>query len=483
MISMRIPFLWILAFMLYSQEAFLQSVGIGTETPTQKLDVNGGLRIGSTNTANTGAIRWNETRSDFEGYNGAAWVSLTGGKSKWGNQASYSTEDDGSDIYLIGSDNPSTELGKDIAAEGDWLIAGCYRDGVPGQQSKFAAGSIRLLNRNGDIWNWQASAYDPDETTNDFFGFSVDISSTHIIAGAIFADMPNAQEQGKAYIYSYGPNLNLQATLLASDGQAFDYFGCSVSIHGDYAVVGAPGNDILGISNMGRTYVFTRSGTTWNQTFTLTPSDGVANDGYGSGVKLWGDYLAVASPPKTINGSIGAGKVYVYRRNGSNWTLIQQLVSPEVQTNERFGDEIEIRDHKLFIGAPDNVSGNGNGLGKVYIYQLTNSTVTYESSLTPSDGQSGYSFGSAIDFLDHTLLVGAHTADDGATADAGKAYVFNLSNNQWVEEAKLKSSRGEIGMLFGRSVALAPGFAIVSAPKADLVYAPDNGQLFFFKQY
>ena len=461
----------------------MQSVGIGTETPTQKLDVNGGLRIGNTNTANTGAIRWNETKSDFEGYNGAAWVSLTGGKGKWGDQASYSTENDGTNIYLVSSQTPSIELGRDIDAEGEWLLVGCYRDGVPLLPTHFAAGSIRLLKRNGDDWIQQSSAYDPDATTNDFFGFSVDISPTHIIAGAIYADAPNAQDQGKAYIYTYDPNLNIQDTLLASDGQAFDDFGCSVSVHGDYAVVGAPGNDILGISNMGRAYVYTRSGTVWNQTFVLTPSDGAPNDGYGACVKVWEDYLAVASPGKTINGSSGAGKVYVYKRNGSSWTLIQQMISPDVHTNERFGEDMDIRDHKLFIGAPDNVSVVGNGNGKVYIYQLTNSTVTYETFVTPSDGEPGSGFGCAIDFLDNTLLVGSKTADVGATDGAGKAYIFRWNNNQWQEEATLKSSRSEIGMLFGGSVSLVPGFAIVSAPKADLLYAPDNGQILFFKQY
>jgi hypothetical protein len=52
------------------------NVGIGT-TPTEKLDVNGAIRIGNTATSNAGTIRW--TGSDFQGYNGTAWVSLTSG--------------------------------------------------------------------------------------------------------------------------------------------------------------------------------------------------------------------------------------------------------------------------------------------------------------------------------------------------------------------------------------------------------------------
>jgi hypothetical protein len=56
-------------------------VGIGTVSPTQKLDVIGGakisegLQVGNTTSANAGTIRWNG--SDFEGYDGSKWVSFT----------------------------------------------------------------------------------------------------------------------------------------------------------------------------------------------------------------------------------------------------------------------------------------------------------------------------------------------------------------------------------------------------------------------
>jgi microcystin-dependent protein len=51
------------------------NVGIGKNDPQEKLDIDGGIRLGSTNTVNPGTIRW--TGSDFEGYNGKEWVSLT----------------------------------------------------------------------------------------------------------------------------------------------------------------------------------------------------------------------------------------------------------------------------------------------------------------------------------------------------------------------------------------------------------------------
>ncbi len=54
-----------------------EKVGIGTESPAEKLEVAGAIKIGNTATTHAGTIRW--TGSDFEGYTGTEWVSLTAG--------------------------------------------------------------------------------------------------------------------------------------------------------------------------------------------------------------------------------------------------------------------------------------------------------------------------------------------------------------------------------------------------------------------
>jgi len=53
------------------------NIGIGVPDPEEKLTVNGGIRIGNSTGTNSGTIRW--TGSDFEGYDGGGWQSLTGG--------------------------------------------------------------------------------------------------------------------------------------------------------------------------------------------------------------------------------------------------------------------------------------------------------------------------------------------------------------------------------------------------------------------
>jgi fibronectin-binding autotransporter adhesin len=54
------------------------NVGIGSSlsAPNERLQIDGGINIGNSSNTNAGTLRW--TGTDFEGYNGAQWVSLTG---------------------------------------------------------------------------------------------------------------------------------------------------------------------------------------------------------------------------------------------------------------------------------------------------------------------------------------------------------------------------------------------------------------------
>ena len=90
--------------------------------------------------------------------------------------------------------------------------------------------------------------------------------------------------------------LAAQAKLTAADGGPNDYFGTSVAISGDTAVVGVPYQDDY--SGTGAAYVFVRSGGTWSQQAKLTASDGAAFDWFGCSVALSGDTAVVGCPQR-----------------------------------------------------------------------------------------------------------------------------------------------------------------------------------------
>jgi len=461
-----------------------QNVGIGTDNPAEKLEVNGAIKIGHSNNTLPGTIRWNPTKSDFEGFNGVAWVSLTGGVSQWGNQASYSTESSASNAYLYWHSNTrGTELGYALHAYGNWCIAGAYRDADINDATKWDVGSVRLFRKLGENWVRVFNVASPDRNINDYFGMSVGITATHFIAGAPYADLPGKTDAGKAFVYAYDSvGVISRDTLTASDAQADDHFGRAVAIYGDYAAAGAPSNAVGGINHMGRAYVFRRYNDQWQQMSIITPPDGAQNDAFGYTIALWQDYLAVGAPYKAANGIYNSGKVYVYRQSGAGWGLIAQLTSPDANYGEHFGFAISINNNRLAIGASDYLGNNQDGPGKVYVYQIDNNSVTYEATLMASDGQTGDKFGESVSIQDDVILAGAPFATVGAGYRQGKAYAFRKINGQWLQQAILTSSIRGINDQFGQSVALVAGYGIVGAHLADLPDAKDNGRIFFFKR-
>ena len=82
-----------------------------------------------------------------------------------------------------------------------------------------------------------------DRTVGDQLGYSVAISGDYAIVGATGDDQnvlgqSNQSEAGSVYIFKQTAGVwALQQKIVASDRTAFDNFGNSVAISGDYAIV------------------------------------------------------------------------------------------------------------------------------------------------------------------------------------------------------------------------------------------------------
>lgn len=102
------------------------SVGVGTATPLEKLEVSGGVKVGNSTGTNSGTIRWNG--SDLEVYKGvgAGWTSLTasgGGGGGLSNIVEDSTPQLGGDLDANGND---IDMGSNVitdSAVGQWNTA------------------------------------------------------------------------------------------------------------------------------------------------------------------------------------------------------------------------------------------------------------------------------------------------------------------------------------------------------------------------
>lgn len=99
-----------------------------------------------------------------------------------------------------------------------------------------------------------------------------------------------------------------QDKLTADDGMVFDFFGRSVAIYGDTAMVGAPSDDNGSNKNQGSAYVFARSGASWIEQKKLTASLGETGDWFGYSV-------AISLLPGTIQIAVMVGAPYADMRS------------------------------------------------------------------------------------------------------------------------------------------------------------------------
>jgi hypothetical protein len=96
---------------------------------------------------------------------------------------------------------------------------------------------------------------------------------------------------------------NPEFKLTASDGTSWDQFGGSVSISGDYAIVGASEDNDNGNNDSGSAYVFERINSSWTEIAKLTASDGASEDYFGLSVSISGDYAIVGALGDDDNGT------------------------------------------------------------------------------------------------------------------------------------------------------------------------------------
>jgi len=165
-----------------------------------------------------------------------------GGNNNWGQEAKISVNT----LFHLGS---AEKFGLVVAIDGDNVVIG-----APGTDGNgIDSGRAYLFNRNegGDnSWGKVTDLSASDGAAYYEFAISVSISGEFVTVGSPNDNNAKGSSAGAVYIYKKdegGANSwGELKKILSNDGIALDYFGTSVSIAGDYAVVGAQGQDTLG---------------------------------------------------------------------------------------------------------------------------------------------------------------------------------------------------------------------------------------------
>ena len=129
-------------------------------------------------------------------------------------------------------------------------------------------------------------------------------------------DDDNGEKSGSAYIFYFdGTTIEEKTKLVPSDNYRDDYFGTSVDIWGNYAIVGAHRDDDNG-ENSGSAYVYFFNGTTWEEQGKIRASDGTIYDQFGVNVNINSNYSIIgAIGERGSNNEYNSGAAYIYNLN------------------------------------------------------------------------------------------------------------------------------------------------------------------------
>ena len=363
---------------------------------------------------------------------------------------------------LLASDGSAGDyFGRGVSLSGDYAIVGAQLDGDKGTNS----GSAYIFKRDGTSWLEVAKLTASDGAAHDGFGYSASISGNYAIVGSLYDDNENGTDCGSAYVFYFdGANWSEQAKLTASDGAAEDYFGRGVCISGDYAIIGAYGDDDKG-TDSGSAYIFKRNGEIWVEQAKLTASDGVAGDMFGhGGVSISGGYAIVGAEYGDGN-EVDSGSAYIFKRDGESWIEKAKLTASDGAAGDYFGHRVCLRGEYAIVGAGFD-DDNGTDSGSAYIFKRDGESWTEQVKLIASDGVAGDRFGYTVSIDGDYAIVGAHRDD----SEMGSASIFKRDGTSWIEVNKLTPSDAAVGDIFGISVAINGNYAIVGA-----TYNDDNG--------
>jgi hypothetical protein len=320
-----------------------------------------------------------------------------------------------------------------------------------------------------------------DGSNEDEFGRSVSISGDYAIIGA-----PQDGAKGSAYIFlRNGSNWTQQAKLTASNGLYDDGFGLSVSISGNYAVVGAWGKDVFNVTNrynQGAAYVFVRNGTTWTQQQILYASDGTTDDHFGQAVAIDGTLILISSMFDDVGLNDNQGSVYVFSYSGNNWIEQAHLFASDGAEGDKFGFAVAISSSMVIIGAPEDDIDQEIDQGSAYIFSYNGNNWSQSQKITAFDGMLNDRFGYSVSINNVHAVIGAIGDDYNPNDEIGSVYIFGYNNNTWSYLAKLIDLDGKP---LGYSVALSGDYIITGSPYTTFTNgAIDHivGTVFIFKK-
>jgi len=355
-----------------------------------------------------------------------------------------------------------------------------------------SGGTANNGNTGYGVWgdcatNGNISGYHPivdsGAAANDNFGKTVSISGIYSIVGSLLDDVGTNVDQGSASIYQYNGNeWVLMQKLTDATGAANDNFGYSVSISGDFAVVGAGADDVGANTDQGSISIYHRNGNSWVLMQKITDATGVAGDFFGCSVSISGNNVIVGELGDDVSNSTNQGAVLFYQYNGSSWVLMQKASDTNGVPGDLLGNSVSISGNYAIAGAFQGDVGANTEQGWANIYQYDGSNWVLMQRIIDANGLASDFFGYSVSISGNYAIVGAFGDDFGTNLLQGSASIYQYNGSSWVLMQRITDPNGTANDFLGRNVSISGNYAIIGAEQDDVGINNDQGSASIYQR-
>jgi FG-GAP repeat len=479
----------LLSILFFTAYAYAQNVGIGTTTPSTRLEVKKPIK----STVKISSESFNDTTqlifSNKTTSNAGTDMIISSNREEGlriSSQSDITTQVKDTIMQItpqgnigIGIANPAHVLDvkgnvnvtSDIKTNGLGGTAGAVLTNNGNGTMQWAEAKINGsvgFGTWGDCSTNNISEYNPvaDATgaLNDGFGFNVSISGNYAIVGAPFDDVGTNANQGSVSIYQFNGTKWVQIQKITdATGATDDNFGSSVSISGSYAIVGTNSDDVGTSVNQGSVSIYQLSAGTWVLMEKIIDATGAAGDNFGYSVSISGTHAIVGAKNDDVGVNYDQGSASIYQFNGTNWVQMQKITDATGAMDDLFGYSVSISGNRAIVGASNDDDINTDQ-GSVSIYKLSVGTWVLMQKITDAFSASYDNFGSSVSISGNYAIVGAAFDDVGANINQGSASIYKLSSGGiWGLMQKITEANGASADQFGYNVSISGNYAIVGA--------------------
>jgi hypothetical protein len=354
---------------------------------------------------------------------------------------------------------------------------------------KSEQGAVYMYKFENGAWNFKVKITAADGQAGDNFGNDISATGDYVFIAASGDSYSENAKQGSVYIYKWIDNiLTYQSKITGSNATSGDGFGSDIEAKGNLLVVAATLDDINANTDQGSVYFFEREGDNWVEKQKYFASANVGtNNLFGKGIVIDSNFVGVGCSHLNTPGNYGfnRNRISIFSRTGGigDWGIHSEIVNPTEQNFEAFGYALTLKDSILTVSANMRDIPNGNkDRGAVYVYRRNGISWNLIQTIAPTDSSNGDSpgdyLGVSSDRDGNFLIVGSHHEDFGAGQNNyGGAFIYEWNGTQFVELKKLRSASPQIFEWFGTGVAIHNGKIVVGAPRRN----SNTGAGYFFK--